>query len=116
MRTVRALLPDSGSHSWLERRFLELVRECRLPRPDTQTVHRQGPRTAARTDFAWRAPRLVVEVSGRRGPASDAERGKDAQRRNELQELGWRVFEFTYHDVVDRRSYVAATLRRLIAG
>lgn len=114
VRTVRALLPDSGSHTWLERRFLELVRECDLPRPDTQTVHRQGPRTAARTDFCWNTPRLVVEVSGRRGHASDSERSKDAQRRNELQELAWRVFEFTHPDVVDRPTYVAATMRRLL--
>jgi hypothetical protein len=114
VRSLRALLPDSGGHSWLERRFLTLVRRCGLPRPDTQTVHRRGGRTAARTDFCWRGPRLVVEVSGRRGHASDRERERDAHRRNELQELGWRVFEFTYRQIEEQPAEVAATMRRLL--
>jgi very-short-patch-repair endonuclease len=42
---------------------------------------------------------LVVEVSGRRGHSSPAERSKDAQRRNELQALGRTVYEFTWEDV-----------------
>jgi very-short-patch-repair endonuclease len=55
---------------------------------------------------------LIVEVSGRRGHSSDAERAKDAQRRNELQTLGYTVLEFTYTDIKDRPDYVLATLRR----
>ena len=55
---------------------------------------------------------LIVEVSGRRGHSSDAERAKDAQRRNELQILGYTVLEFTYADIKDRPDYVLATLRR----
>jgi very-short-patch-repair endonuclease len=53
----------------------------------------------------------VVEVSGRRGHASDAERARDAQRRNELQDIGRHVFEYTYHDVTKRPGYVTTTMR-----
>lgn len=113
-RALRALLPDSGGHGWLERRFLELVRRHRLPRPTTQMVHRRGGRTVARTDFCWDDQNLVVEVSGRLGHASDAERARDAQRRNELQDMGRRVYEFTRADVVDRPDYVVGTLRPLL--
>ena len=44
------VLPDSGGHSLLERRFLTLVRRAGLPRPRTQVVHRAGTRTIARVD------------------------------------------------------------------
>lgn len=68
----------------------------------------------ARTDFCWDDQNLVVEVSGRLGHASDAERARDAQRRNELQDMGRRVYEFTRADVVDRPDYVVGTLRPLL--
>jgi very-short-patch-repair endonuclease len=105
-----ALLLDSGGHTMLERRFLELVREGGLPRPKTQVVQRQGTRTVARVDFLWPDLGVVVEVSGRRGHASDAERARDAQRRNELQDMGMRVYEYTWDDVTRRRAHVVTTL------
>lgn len=111
VRAVTSLLPDTGGHSWLERRFLALVRAARLPRPAMQVIHRRDGRTVARVDFLWEEAGVVVEVSGRRGHASDAERAKDAQRRNELQDLGRVVYEFTRADVVDRAPYVIATVR-----
>ena len=57
----------------------------------------------------------MVEVSGRKGHASDAERARDAQRRNELQDIGRKVYEYTYQQVIDAtRTYVlAAPARRL---
>jgi hypothetical protein len=44
--------------------------------------------------------------------STDAERANDAQRRNELQEMGYVVLEFTYDDVVHRPSYVLDVLHR----
>ena len=69
-------------------------------------------RRVGRVDFCFEPQLLIVEVSGRRGHSTDAERAKDAQRRNELQTLGYTVLEFTYADVKDRPDYVLATLRR----
>lgn len=114
VRLIDRLLPDSGGHSPLERRFLELVRESGLPRPRTQVVYRDGKRTFARVDFLFEEAGVVVEVSGWRGHASDDERAKDARRRNELQALGLVVIEFTRADVDERPGYVVGTLRRLL--
>jgi hypothetical protein len=111
VRTLDRLLVDAGGHSMLERRFLELVRRAGLPRPVTQVVHRDGTRTFARVDFLWPDLGVVVEVSGRRGHASDAGRARDAQRRNELQDAGLRVYEYTWDDVTRRGEHVRRTLR-----
>ena len=116
-RTLDELLVDSGGHSKLEREFLRLMRESALPRPTCQAIHRRGGRTVARVDFLFEPFALVVEVNGRRGHASDAERAKDGQRRNELQAIGRQVLEFTWTDVTRDGRRVAgdvrAALRRL---
>ncbi len=110
------LLVDAGGHTMLERRFLALVRQAGLPRPTTQLVHRRDGRTIARVDFCFEAHGVVVEVSGQRGHSSPSERAKDAQRRNELQDLGRRVFEYTFEDVTRRPDLVASTLRSRLLG
>lgn len=104
------LLVDAGGHTVLERRFLTLVRSAGLPRPCTQVIHRDGDRRIGRVDFEFVPYGLVVEVSGRRGHASDAERTRDAQRRNELQALGRTVIEYTWHHVTNEPTYVRRSL------
>jgi very-short-patch-repair endonuclease len=111
-RDVEALLVDAGGESVLERRFLSLVRRAGLPRPTTQLRIAHRGRTVGRVDFVWEALRVVVEVSGSLGHATPSERTKDAQRRNELQDLGWTVFEYTWSDVTRRPAFVADSLRR----
>jgi very-short-patch-repair endonuclease len=108
---VEEMLTDAGGHTMLERRFLELVRAAGLPRPRTQVVFRVGGRHVARVDFLFDTHGIVVEVSGQLGHASPSDRLRDAQRRNELQDLGLRVYEYTYDEVVDQRAMVIATLR-----
>ncbi len=105
-----ALLVDSGGHTMLERRFLELVREAGLPRPATQVIHRRDGKTFARVDFLFEPFDVVIEVSGQRGHSAPAERARDAQRRNELQDVGRKVFEYTWGDVTERPAYVRGTL------
>jgi very-short-patch-repair endonuclease len=112
VRLLDELLVDAGSHSPLERAFLALVRRAGLPRPQCQRVYRRDGVTVARVDFSFEPVPLLVEVGGRRGHSSDAERAKDARRRNELQALGFVVLEFTYADVHERPGYVLAMLRR----
>ena len=86
----RAAIPRVGAGS----------RACRRPR--TQVVFRAGGRHVARVDFLFDAFDVVVEVSGQKGHASPSERARDAQRRNELQDLGMRVYEYTFDDVTKR--------------
>lgn len=108
---LRELLLDSGGESYLERRFLRLMREHGMPLPECQVVFKADGATVARVDFFFRSANVVVEVTGRRGHASDADRSKDARRRNRLQEAAV-VVEFTTADVIDDPLYLLATLRR----
>lgn len=109
---VAELLLDSGGESLLERRFLRLVREAGLPRPECQVAMRADDTTVARVDFRFPQTNVVVEVSGRLGHTSDRDRQRDARRRNRLQELGQRIIEFTTADVIGDPLYVVATLRK----
>jgi very-short-patch-repair endonuclease len=94
---------------------LRLVRENGLPRPKTQCRIPHGPRQVARVDFLYEDERLVIEVSGRLGHSTPSERAKDAQRRNELQDLGFAVYEYTWGDVTTRPRWVVETLRERLA-
>jgi len=109
-------MPDAGGESPLERQFLGLLRRNRLPRPTTQFRVRGTNGLVARVDFFYEEHRVVVEVTGRKGHASDAERQRDAQRRNELTDEGYRVYEYTRGDVEDRAAWVVVTMRRRIPG
>jgi hypothetical protein len=111
-RLLDRLLLDSGGHTLLERRFLTLVRELGLPAPRTQVVHRREGKTVARVDFLFEPVGVVVEVTGSLGHSSSRERAHDAQRRNELQDIGRKVYEYTWDDVTGRPAYVRSTLTR----
>ena len=108
---LRELLLDSGGESFLERRFLRLLRSHNIPRPTTQVVHRPRGARVIRVDFEFTRENLVVEVSGRVGHVSDADRTKDATRRNWLQSQGKRYLEFTTTHVISDPGYVVTTLR-----
>lgn len=115
-RLIDRILPDSGGHSPLERSFLRLVREAGFPRPVTQAVQRTSSgRHVARVDFLFESRSLVVEVTGRLGHVSDAERARDAQRRNELQDLGLTVIEYTSTQIWGQPRLVRADLDRRLA-
>lgn len=107
---LRELLLDSGGESALERRFLRVLRANKIRRPRTQVTFRSRTTRAIRVDFLFEAEQVVVEVSGRVGHASDADRRKDARRRNDLIQRGLTVLEFTTADVIDDPNYVAKTL------
>lgn len=111
IRLLRTLLLDSGGESFLERRFLRLVRRSGLPRPVPQVVYHSNTGRVMRVDFEFPSSNLIVEVSGRKGHASDRDRQRDARRRNDLRgRQGKQFLEFTTADVVDDEAYVLATL------
>ncbi len=109
---LRELLLDSGGESYLERRFLQLVRRAGLPRPEPQVVFRANGTSVARVDFRFPGTRVIVEVSGRLGHSSDTDRRNDARRRNHLQQAGQVVLEFTTVDVVEAPDRVLHVLLR----
>ncbi len=111
VRLLDELIFDTGGHTMLERNFLRLMREAGLPRPVPQVVFKDDQRTIARVDFLYREWSIVVEVSGQLGHSSSTERARDAQRRNELQDLCLRVYEFTWEDVTERGKSVQSQMR-----
>lgn len=117
VRVLDRLMPDTGGETPLERAFLRVLRRNGLPRPTTQ-LRVVGPNGfIARVDFIYDGLCVVIEVTGRKGHASDAERQRDAQRRNELLDQGLKVYEYTRSDVEDRPEWVGATMgERLIAA
>jgi very-short-patch-repair endonuclease len=117
VRALDKLMPDSGGETPLERAFLAILRLNRLLRPTTQfrVLGKNG--LIGRVDFHYEQLGIVVEVTGRKGHASDWERECDAQRRNELTDQGLRVYEYTRGQVEDRADWVAATMReRLVTA
>jgi hypothetical protein len=109
---LETMLITSGGHSILEREFLKIIEAWKFPNPQTQVVHEHDGRFVARVDFLFPDHGIVVEVSGGRGHSTAADRAKDARRRNELQDMGRLVLEFTYEDVMEREPYVVRTLRQ----
>ena len=109
------LIRDAGGHTLLERRFLTLVRGAGMPRPTPQVIFRDQGRTFARVDFAFVELGVVVEVSGQKGHSSPAERARDAQRRNALQDAGQKVYEYTFAEVTQHPAEVVRTMRDRLA-
>jgi hypothetical protein len=109
-----AVLVDAGVQSWLERRFLGLVRSAGLPAPTLQRVYRRDGRHVARVDFDFAPLPVVVEVGGQKGYLTRTERQRQERRRNELQLLGKMAYFFGYEDITEDEPYVVATLRAVL--
>jgi hypothetical protein len=107
------VLAEGGVESWLERRFLDLVRRAGLPAPALQVRHRIGPACVARVDFGWPDTPMLVEVGGKLGYLTARERQRKERRRNALQLQGKVVYFFSYEDITEDPGLVIATLCEL---
>jgi very-short-patch-repair endonuclease len=108
------LMELAGVESWLERALLHLVRGTGLRKPGMQRTYRRDDVHVARVDFDFAPLPIVVEVGGKRGYMSVAERQRQERRRNELQLLGRVIYFFTTEDVVEDPAYVVRTLTQAI--
>ena len=81
-----------------------------LPLPAAQCRYNLAGFGVVRVDFEFADVPVVIEVGGRRGYLSFAERQRQEQRRNALQLEGKVIYFFTRDDVVNRPAYVAATV------
>jgi very-short-patch-repair endonuclease len=108
-RLIDADRAPAVTSSVLEDAFLALIRDARLPEPDSNTYP-----SGTQVDFRWSARRLLVEVDGHGGHATRRARQRDA--RNDVRHLlhGWTTVRFTYEDVVHDPAYVLTTLRALL--
>lgn len=99
------------TRSELEYRFLRLCRRHRLPAPEVNV--RVGP---FRVDFLWRKHALIVETDGYQFHRGRVAFEADRTRQLELERLGYRVRRFTWRQVTADSAWVAAVLRRGLAG
>lgn len=115
LAVIEGVEATRGGHSWLERRFLELIAQHGLPRPQAQAVLGKRDGRLIRVDCHFPATRIVVELLGYRYHRTALQMQDDAARLNQLQLGGYLVLQFAYDDVVTRPQHViemvAAALR-----
>ena len=95
----------------LEERFLELVAEAGLPRPEVNT-RVEG----LEVDFLWRDERLIVETDGAATHLTPTAFERDRERDQILMLAGYRVVRFTWRQVIEEPGRVARALRELLSA
>jgi very-short-patch-repair endonuclease len=97
--------------SALERRFLELLRENRVPLP-----HTNRPAGAHYVDCRWPAQRLTVELDSYRFHSSRHAWEQDRRREREARARGDEIRRYTWGDVFEEPAAILAELRTLLVG
>lgn len=100
-----------GGQSWLERRFLEMISEAGLPRPQTQVVMSKARNKLIRVDCWFPEQQVVVELLGYRWHRTELQMVRDVERMNRLALEGVAVVQFTYSHVAGAPDYLLETLR-----
>jgi len=95
----------TATDTWLERRFVPIVRAAGLPKPLTQE-HVNG----FRVDFWWPDLGLVVETDGLRYHRTPAEQARDRVRDQTHTAAGLTCLRFTRAQVRFEPGYVEGTL------
>jgi very-short-patch-repair endonuclease len=108
--TLAAAEPDI-TRTELEERFLALVLNAQLPRPEVNTI--VGP---YEVDFLWRAQRLAVETDGAATHLTPTAFEEDRHRDAHLALLGFRTLRFTWRQVAYEPRFVARAITAAIAG
>jgi very-short-patch-repair endonuclease len=98
----------------LEHRFLELVREAGLPKPETN-VKVQTRRRIYEIDCLWREHHVAVELDGRAAHARTLAFEEDRARDAALNATGLRPLRFTWFRVRTDPGEVIAELEATIA-
>lgn len=101
--------PPPAARSELERRFLDLCREARLPPPSVNF------RLAGlEVDAAWPSQRLVVELDGYAYHHDRSSFERDRQRDATLQLAGYRVLRVTHRRLETQADAVVEAVRVLL--
>ena len=115
MSAIEGVEVIRGGHSWLEREYLRMLSEAGLPRPETQAVLTRAGGKLVRVDFQFPGTPVVVEVLGYHSHRTKEHLQRDTQRLNALITDGFRPYQFTYVDVVERPADVLEESRRALA-
>jgi hypothetical protein len=101
--------------SVLERRMLRLLARAGLPTPTTRFVLKLNDGRIVELDFAFMPIPLGLEVKGNWSHATPADRAKDDDRANAVQNHGWELRQFTYEQVMYEERKVALVVRDALA-
>jgi hypothetical protein len=104
-----------GGHSWLEREYLRMLSQVGLPLPQTQAVLTRAGDKLVRVDFRFAQTPVVVEVLGYHSHRTRQHLQRDTQRLNALITDGFRPYQFTYVDVIERPDDVVHQTRLALA-
>ncbi|HKH18249.1 MAG TPA: type IV toxin-antitoxin system AbiEi family antitoxin domain-containing protein [Solirubrobacteraceae bacterium] len=99
------------TRSELEQLVIELCDSYRLPRPSANCVIEGRVR-----DFHWPHARLVVEADSYTWHRSPSALDDDRERDVALTLAGYRSLRFTWEQVTQRRTYVAAAVLRALGA
>ena len=118
---LRGLLAERAAErnpveSPLERDFLSLVRERRMPEPVAQHPVMVDGRIVARLDFAYPELKLGIELDGYAFHSSREAFERDRHRLTMLGNEGWRILVFTRKQVNDHPVYVEKSVLRAYAA
>lgn len=112
---IEGVEASRGGHSWLERRYLELVTASGLPKPTTQPVLARTGGRLVRVDCRFEGTPVVVELLGYRWHRTEAQLSRDAERLNALMMQGLVPLQFTYRQVTRGPLVVVATTRAALS-
>lgn len=105
--------PDAApTESYLETRMVQLLRHHRLPVPLRQVELHDRFGFIGRVDLV--IDNVAIELHGGLHNVSQAI-DADRLRRDRLEAAGYRVLEFSYHQVIDEPQLVAAIVRATLA-
>jgi very-short-patch-repair endonuclease len=95
----------------LEERFLALVLNAQLPRPEVNAMVGEEE-----VDFLWRAEKLIVETDGRATHLTPEGFEEDRRRDAVHSMMGFRTLRFTWRQVVYEPGFVAKVIATALAG
>ena len=110
--THRTAAPEF--RSWLERSAAHIYRVGGLPDPEWNVSLRDEAGWIGVVDALWREWRVVSEKEGLRFHTTPAQRRKDADRFNRLQDAGYQPRRFTWEDIVHHPHDVLERLYRVL--
>lgn len=97
-----------------EMRVLRLLTTNGLPAPSPQFRPPWLRAINGRVDFAYIDKRVIVEADSKRWHDSPEAFQRDRERDNLAQIAGWTILRFTWSDLIERPSYLVATVREAL--
>lgn len=99
--------------SELERLLFQAIESAGLPRPRRQFPLPGRQAATGRVDAAYVEAKLILEADGRRWHSRRADFARDRRRDNEAARAGWQTLRFTWEELRDEPTEVAATVQEV---